>query len=69
MSGDDITRDCHGPKYMWLIYVKQRTKWTPSKLKDIEGSSSPFGIVGKKSIVSKMMNSNFLNCQIKKHFQ
>jgi len=33
----------------------------------VDGSSSPFGIVGKENNVTKMMNSNSLICKKIKH--
>ena len=64
VDGDDITRDRPGAKYLWLIYVRQRTKWVFRKLRDLDGSSAPFVIALKNNITNRM-STNFSFC--KKH--
>jgi len=66
VSVDDITRDRSGVKYLWLMYVRQRTKWISTKLMDVDGSISPFAIVLKSSITNRL-NSSFIFCKKKTH--
>ena len=54
VDGDEITRGRPGVKYLWLIYVRQRTKWISRKLRFLDCSSSPFVIALKSSITNKM---------------
>jgi hypothetical protein len=42
VDGDDITRDRHCAKCLWLIYGRQRTKWISWKLRGIDPCSAPF---------------------------
>jgi hypothetical protein len=37
VAGDDITRDRPDEKYLWLIYVRQRTKWMSCKVSVADG--------------------------------
>ena len=62
VAGDDITRDRLGAKYLWLIFVRQRTKCTSSKIREVDGSIAPFVITLKNSITHRM-HSNFSLCK------
>ena len=62
MADDVITRDRPVAKYLWLIYVRERTKWTSCKVRDVDGSSVPL-IIALKSSNSSRMNSNFSFCK------
>ena len=39
---DDITTDRPGAKYLWLMCVRQRTKWIYRKLSELECRNVPF---------------------------
>ena len=54
VDGDDITRLPLGAKNLWLISVRQRTKWISSKVRDVDGSSAPFVIALKNNITNRM---------------
>jgi len=54
VAGDDITRDRPGLKYLWLMCVRQRTKWISCNVRDLDGSSAPFVIELKSNITNKM---------------
>ena len=62
VPGDNITRDRPVEKYLWLMYVRQRTKWISCKLWDVDGSSAPFVIALKRSITNNL-TSNFSFCK------
>ena len=50
----DITRDRPGAKYLWLMCIRQRTKWISCKVRDVDDSSTPFGIALKNNIANRM---------------
>jgi hypothetical protein len=41
LEGDDITRDRPGAKYLWLMFVRQHTKWSSCIIRKLDDSSSP----------------------------
>jgi hypothetical protein len=64
VAGDDITTDRPGGKYLWLMCVRERTKLVSCKVRDVDGSSSPF-VMALKSSITNRTTSNFSIC--KKH--
>jgi len=54
VAGDDITTVRPGAKYLWLMYVRQRTKWVSSKVSGVDGRSDPFVIALKNGITNRM---------------
>jgi hypothetical protein len=62
VAGDDITRDRPDAKFLWLMCVKQRTKWISCKVRDAGGSSVPFG-KALKSNTTNRMSKNFSFCK------
>jgi hypothetical protein len=67
MAGDDITTDRPVAKYLWLMYVRQRTKWISCNVRDVDGSSAPF-VITLNSNISNKMTSNFPFCKNATHF-
>ena len=61
VAGDDITRARPGAKYLWLMFFRQRTKWTSCKVSDVDGSSAAF-VIALKIIITSSMISNFSFC-------
>jgi hypothetical protein len=62
VADDDITRARPGAKYLWLMFVRQRTKWTSCKVRDVEGSSAAF-VISLKINITNRMTSNLLFCK------
>jgi hypothetical protein len=67
VAGDDTTRDRPVAKYLWLMYVRQRTNWISLKETVADGTSAPYVFVLKNSITNRI-TSNFLFCKKPTHF-
>jgi hypothetical protein len=62
VDGDDITTVRPGGKYLWLMCVRERTKWISSKVSVVDGNISPF-VIALNSSVTNRMTSIFSFCK------
>jgi hypothetical protein len=68
MAGDDITTDRPVAKYLWLMYVRERTKWISCNVRDVDGSSAPF-VITLNSSFNNRMTPNISSCKNATLFQ
>jgi hypothetical protein len=50
-----MMRDRLGAKHLWLIYVRQLTRWISCNLRDVDVSIAPFVIALKSSVANRML--------------